>query len=57
MCEQVEEMLMLPLQPRTYGDAANRRWVRQDFRMRRRMFLEEVVKLAVEGPVHKIEVR
>ena len=39
---QVEEMLMLPLQPRTNGDAANRRWVRQDFRMRRKMFLEEV---------------
>lgn len=55
--EKVEEMLMLPLQPRTGNDAANRRWVRQDFRMRRKMFLEEVAKLAVEGPIHKIEVR
>ncbi|KAF5841624.1 hypothetical protein DUNSADRAFT_12080 [Dunaliella salina] len=56
--EQVEELLMLPLQPYANGnDGASRRWVRQDFRMRRRLFLEEVAKLAVEGPVHKIEVR
>lgn len=40
--EQVEEMLMLPLQPRSGADVANRRWVRTDFRMRRKMFLEEV---------------
>lgn len=31
--------------------------MRQDFRVRRKMFLDEVAKLAVEGPVHKIEVR
>ena len=55
--EQVEEMLMLPLQPRSRSLTANRRWVRQDFRMRRKMFLEEVAKLAVEGPVHKMEIR
>lgn len=54
---QVEEMLMLPLQPCTSADSAARRWVRQDFRMRRKMFMEEVAKLAVEGPMHKIEVR
>ncbi|GFH13528.1 uncharacterized protein HaLaN_09428, partial [Haematococcus lacustris] len=42
--EQVEEMLMLPLQPRALGAAdaaAGRRWVRQDFRLRRKNFLEE----------------
>ena len=33
---------MLPLQPRSNAATANRRWVRQDFRMRRKMFLEEV---------------
>jgi len=34
---------MLPLQPYANGsEGANRRWVRQDFRMRRRLFLEEV---------------
>eukprot|EP00798_Chlamydomonas_sp_ICE-L_P005097 gene5097-34897_t len=56
--EQVEEMLMLPLQPRCQGgDTTNRRWVRQDFRMRRKLFLEEVAKLAVDGPVHKMELR
>ena len=54
---QVEEMLMLPLQPRSNAATANRRWVRQDFRMRRKMFLEEVAKLAVEGPIHKMEIR
>ncbi|KAJ9531877.1 hypothetical protein QJQ45_022018 [Haematococcus lacustris] len=58
--EQVEEMLMLPLQPRALGAAdaaAGRRWVRQDFRLRRKNFLEEVAKLASEGPIHKMEVR
>ncbi len=48
---------MLPLQPRTSADSAARRWVRQDFRMRRKMFMDEVAKLAAEGPLHKIEVR
>ena len=48
---------MLPLQPRSNAATANRRWVRQDFRMRRKMFLEEVAKLAVEGPIHKMEIR
>ncbi len=48
---------MLPLQPRGSSDSAARRWVRQDFRMRRKLFLEEVAKLALDGPVHKIEVR
>jgi hypothetical protein len=56
--EQVEELLMLPLQPSTSsGDPATRRWVRQDFKMRRKLFLDEVAKLAAEGPIHKIEVR
>lgn len=55
--DQVEELMMLPLQPRTSADATSRRWVRQDFKMRRKLFLEEVAKLAVEGPIHKIEVR
>jgi hypothetical protein len=56
--EQVEELLMLPLQPSTSSsDPATRRWVRQDFKMRRKLFLEEVAKLAAEGPIHKIEVR
>ncbi|KAG2432997.1 hypothetical protein HXX76_008725 [Chlamydomonas incerta] len=68
--EQVEEMLMLPLQPRPMAgpgqaggggsglmDAVHRRWVRQDFRMRRKMFLQEVAKLAADGPVHKLEIR
>ena len=56
--EQVEELLMLPLQPSSSsGDPATRRWVRQDFKMRRKLFLEEVAKLAAEGPIHKIEVR
>ncbi len=55
--EQLEELLMLPLQPRPPSDAAGRRWVRHDFRARKRAFLEEVAKLAVEGPIHKIEVR
>ena len=41
MCTQMEEMLMLPLQPRA-TDTASRRWVRPDFRMRRKAFLEEV---------------
>lgn len=65
--EQVEEMLMLPLQPRPMGaggpgaltggaDAVHRRWVRTDFRMRRKMFLLEVAKLAADAPVHKLEV-
>jgi len=46
---QVEELLMLPLQPYANGsEAASRRWVRQDFRMRRRLFLEEV-RARVEG--------
>ncbi len=48
---------MLPLQPRNPSDSAARRWVRQDFRMRRKLFLEEVAKLAVDGPVHRIDVR
>ncbi|GLI63892.1 hypothetical protein VaNZ11_007009 [Volvox africanus] len=64
--EQVEEMLMLPLQPRPMAgpgpaggalDAVHRRWVRQDFRMRRKVFLQEVAKLAADGPVHKLEIR
>lgn len=56
--EQVEEMLTLPLQPRpNNADASTKRWVGPDFRFRRKNFLEEVAKLAVEGPVHKIEVR
>lgn len=56
--EQVEELLMLPLQPSaSSSDPATRRWVRQDFKMRRKLFLEEVAKLAAEGPIHKIEVR
>lgn len=56
--EQVEELLMLPLQPSTSSsDPSTRRWVRQDFKMRRKLFLEEVAKLAAEGPIHKIEVR
>jgi hypothetical protein len=56
--EQVEELLMMPLQPSTSSsDPTTRRWVRQDFRMRRKLFLEEVAKMAVEGPIHKIEVR
>jgi E3 ubiquitin-protein ligase HUWE1 len=55
--EQVEELLMLPLQPSPASDAAGRRWVRHDFRARKKAFLEEVGKLAVEGPIHKIEVR
>jgi hypothetical protein len=64
--EQVEEMLMLPLQPRPMAgpgpvgggalDAVHRRWVRQDFRMRRKVFLQEVAKLAADGPIHKLEV-
>ena len=49
VCVQVEEMLMLPLQPRTSGETTTRRWVRQDFRMRRKMFLEEV---RGRGPAH-----
>jgi hypothetical protein len=56
---QMEELMMMPLQP--YGpsgvDPAARRWVRHDFKMRRKLFLEEVAKVAVEGPIHKIEVR
>jgi hypothetical protein len=48
---------MLPLQPRTNNAAANHRWLRQDFRMRRKLFLEEVAKLAVEGPIFKIDIR
>jgi hypothetical protein len=56
--EQVEELLMMPLQPCTSSsDPTTRRWVRQDFKMRRKLFLEEVAKMAVEGPIHKIEVR
>jgi protein-L-isoaspartate O-methyltransferase len=56
--EQVEELLMLPLQPSTASsDPTTRRWVRQDFKMRRKLFLEEVAKMAVDGPIHKIEVR
>ncbi|WIA29279.1 hypothetical protein OEZ86_011784 [Tetradesmus obliquus] len=56
--EQVEELLMMPLQPSTSSsDPTTRRWVRQDFKMRRKLFLEEVAKMAVEGPIHKIEVR
>jgi hypothetical protein len=56
--EEVEELLMLPLQPSSSnGDPATRRWVRQDFKMRRKLFLDEVAKLAAEGPIHKIEVR
>jgi hypothetical protein len=55
--EQVEEMLMLPLQPRSSNASANRRWVRQDFRLRRRTFLDEVAKLGADGPVHKMEIR
>jgi hypothetical protein len=56
--EQVEELLMMPLQPSiSSSDPTKRRWVRQDFKMRRKMFLEEVAKLATDGPIHKIEVR
>lgn len=56
--EQVEELLVMPLQPSTSSsDPTTRRWVRQDFKMRRKLFLEEVAKLAVDGPIHKIEVR
>jgi hypothetical protein len=56
--EQVEELLMMPLQPSMGGsDPTTRRWVRQDFKMRRKLFLEEVAKLATDGPIHKIEVR
>ncbi len=55
--EEVEDLLMLPLQPRPTSDVAGRRWVRHDFRARKKAFLEEVAKLAVEGPIHKIEVR
>lgn len=56
--EQVEELLMMPLQPTiSSSDPTTRRWVRQDFKMRRKLFLEEVAKMAVEGPIHKIEVR
>ena len=48
----------LPPEPRNHPEAEpHRRWVRQDFRMRRKMFFEEAAKLAVEGPVHKLEVR
>lgn len=47
----------MPLQPRTSTEPITRRWVRQDFKIRRKQFLEEVAKLAVEGPLHKIEVR
>ena len=43
-------MLMLPLQPRSNAATANRRWVRQDFRMRRKMFLEEVSDRPSETP-------
>jgi hypothetical protein len=62
--EQVEEVLMLPLQPKapsgqSQGGAGGgaRRWVRSDFRQRRKLFLEEVAKLAVDGPIHKMEIR
>jgi len=56
--EQLEELMMMPLQPSTSSsDPVARRWVRQDFKMRRKLFLEEVAKMAVEGPIHKIEVR
>lgn len=56
--EQVEELLMMLLQPKiSSSDPTTRRWVRQDFKMRRKLFLEEVAKMAVEGPIHKIEVR
>jgi hypothetical protein len=54
----MEELMMMPLQPHSGGvDPTSRRWVRQDFKMRRKMFMDEVAKMAVEGPIHKIEVR
>lgn len=56
--EQMEELMMMPLSPAAIAsDLQARRWVRQDFRARRKLFLEEVAKLAMEGPIHKIEVR
>ncbi len=50
-------MLMLPLQPRSNNSLANRRWVRRDFNMRRKMFLEDVAKLGADGPILKMEIR
>jgi hypothetical protein len=56
--ESVEELLLVPLAaPGAPLEPGARRWVRQDFRMRRRLFMEEAAKLAAEGPIHKIEVR
>jgi protein-L-isoaspartate O-methyltransferase len=56
--ESVEELLLVPLAaPGAPLEPAARRWVRQDFRQRRRLFMEEAAKLAAEGPIHKIEVR
>jgi E3 ubiquitin-protein ligase HUWE1 len=56
--EAVEELLLVPLAaPGAPVDPGSRRWVRQDFKARRRAFMEEAAKLASEGPIHKIEVR
>ncbi len=55
--DQMEELLLMPLAPSSNTDASCRRWVRQDFKARRKLFLEEVAKMAVDGPIHKIEVR
>ncbi|KAI8465955.1 MAG: hypothetical protein J3K34DRAFT_371153 [Monoraphidium minutum] len=56
--ESVEELLLVPLAaPGAAPEPGARRWVRQDFKARRRAFMEEAAKLASEGPLHKIEVR
>ena len=56
--EAVEELLLVPLAaPGAPLEPCARRWVRQDFKVRRRLFMEEAAKLAAEGPIHKIEVR